>query len=231
MISEQTAWEAWLVQHPHFALTGGDDDADDSIDDDVDNDEEEFDSDESGDSDSEDGDSDNDDDSGEQARRLRKLERDNKRLQEKLEATIDLLNKKSSGEEEDGFVPEGYVPEEDYNILIDYLREDFVQNAIERGGPRNKDGSQKYQWESAEAVYRFLDLDDLEIDVASKTIDGLNDQLAAIADKYPFLLKGKSKAANGNGRTGRIPGKPGTREKHQVPSREAMLADFPAMAD
>lgn len=223
-------WEHWLVQHPDFTLSGGDDDGEDlDIDQDDDYEDDDYEDDaEARDSDSEDDDDDADDSSDDTARRLRNLEKDNRRLSRELEAATELLNKAAESEGSDGEPPEGFVAQEDYEALIDLLRTDYVQNAI--SGFTKKDGTPKWDWEDPSAVYKFLDVDELEIDVKSKTIDGLEDQLADIAERYPFMLKGNG-VSKSRGSTGKPPRKPGSRESHKDPSLEALAAEFPALID
>lgn len=222
-----TPWEAWLAAHPEFSLTGRDDDGDIEID----SDDEDSVAGSAGADDSEDDGADDDDDDADTARRIRNLEKDNRRLSRELEAAVELLNEKADKERssDDSTPPEGFVAQEDYDLLLELLRTDYVENAIDSF--KNKDGSAKWEWEDRSAVYKFLDIDELEIDVKSKVIDGLEDQLADIAERYPFMLKGKGSAKQGPGKTGTKPGKPGTREKKQDPSTEALVAEFPALVD
>ena len=222
----KATWEAWLAAHPEFSLVGNDD-GDDGEDFDVDDQDSESD----GADDGEDDNSDDDDDVDGTTRRISRLEKDNARLSRELQAAIELLNEKADKEKSEGTeTPEGFVPQEDYDTLLELLRTDYVESAI--SGFKNKDGSAKWEWEDTSAVYKFLDIDELEIDIKSKKIHGLEDQLADIAERYPFMLKGnKSSTDRKPGKTGVKPGKPGTREKKSDPSLEALIAEFPAMVD
>lgn len=219
-------WEIWLSQNPQFAFVGKDSDGDDSYDDSYDS--EDSSDDESFDSDVDD-DSDDSDDAPDTSARLRKLEADNKKLSRELEAAMDLLNNAADRENDSDEDPEGFVPQEDYDALVDLLRTDYVENAI--SGFRRKDGSPKWDWQDPSAVYKFLDIDELEIDVKSKTIDGLEAQLADIADRYPFMLKDSNRRGSGSGSTGKPPRGSGSREKKGNPSLEALIAEFPALID
>lgn len=224
------AWENWLIQHPEFSFAGKDsgDDVGEYDDTDVE-DSGEDDDDADGDLDAED----DDDDAGpsDTARRLRNLEKENKRLSRELEAAVELLNSVDEGGSSSDDAPEGYVPQEDYDALVELLRTDYVQNAI--SSYTKRDGTPKWDWEDPSAVYKFLDVDQLEIDVKSRTIDGLEDQLADIAERYPFMLKnrGAVQKREGSGMTGRVPRRSGAREQSKNPSLEALVAEFPALVD
>lgn len=222
-------WELWLSQTHEFSFAGKDSDGEydaegfgyeDDAEDDSTNSSE-------SDGDGSDGDDDGADDT---SRRVRRLESDNKKLSRELEAAIELLNKAAENEGIPEDAPEGFVPQEDYDALIDLLRTDYVEHAI--ASFRKKDGSPKWDWEDPTAVYKFLDIDELEIDVKSKVIDGLEEQLADIAERYPFMLKnGSRRRDNGNGSTGKPPRKSGARERISNPSIEALVAEFPALVD
>lgn len=224
------AWENWLGQHPEFSFAGKDSDVEDATEEfGYDDDNAEDDTDERRDVTDRDGDSDDDDDESDSSRRLRRLESDNKKLSRELEAAVELLNQAAASEGSSEDSPEGFVPQEDYDSLIDLLRTDYVENAI--SGYKKKDGTPKYDWEDASAVYKFLDIDELEIDVKSKKIDGLEEQLADIADRYPFMLKSGKRREAGSGSTGKPPRKSGAREQFKNPSIEALVAEFPALVD
>lgn len=222
-------WEIWLSQTPEFSFAGKDSDGEydaegfeyeDDAEDNSTNSSE-------SDGDGSDGDDDGADDT---ARRVRRLESDNKKLSRELEAAIELLNKAAENEGGSEDAPEGFVPQDDYDALIDLLRTDYVEHAI--ANFRKKDGSPRWDWEDPTAVYKFLDIDELEIDVKSKVIDGLEEQLADIAERYPFMLKnGGRRRDTGNGSTGKPPRKSGARERISNPSIEALVAEFPALVD
>ena len=225
-------WEIWLHQNPEFSFAGKDSDGDDAEDYGYDDDQEV----ETSDDDDapsftnvNNGDDDDDDSDANVSRRIRRLEADNKKLSRELEAAMELLNKAADREGVSEDDPEGFVPQEDYDALIDLLRTDYVEHAI--ANYRKKDGSPKWDWQDPSAVYKFLDIDELEIDVKSKTIDGLEDQLADIAERYPFMLKDGSRRREGNGSTGKPPRKSGAREQSKNPSIEALVAEFPALID
>lgn len=221
------AWELWLDQNPAFSFAGKDSDGEES-DFDYEDDGQEAD-DEGPDFSTGDSGDFNDDSDGDTSSRLRRLETDNKKLSRELEAAMELLNNAADREGNFGDAPEGFVPQEDYDAIIDLLRTDYVEHAI--ANYRKKDGSPKWDWQDPSAVYKFLDIDELEIDVKSKTIDGLEDQLADIAERYPFMLKDNSRRREGNGSTGKPPRKSGAREAHRNPSIEALVAEFPALID
>lgn len=223
-------WEIWLAQNPSFSFAGKDSDGEDAVEYSGEND---YESDESGEDSGYD-DADRSDDSSDDAdeddtsRRIRRLENDNKKLSRELEAAVELLNQAADSEGSDE-APEGFVPQEDYDALIDLLRTDYIEHAI--ANFRKKDGSPKWDWEDPSAVYKFLDVDELEVDVKTRTIDGLEDQLADIAERYPFMLRSGGKRREGNGSTGKLPRKSGAREQHKNPSIEALVAEFPALVD
>jgi len=225
--AEIASWEAWLVSNPNFSLSGRDND---EVDVDVDEDDVDEDADSSGADDGEDDDSDGDgEDDGENAD-LERLKRQNKRLQKQIDSLTELLSKKADKQGDEDGAPEGYVSQEDYDSLFEILRTDFVENAI--SSFKNKDGSQRWAWEDPSAVYRFLDVDELEFDLSSRTIDGLEDQLKDIAARYPFMLKGNGKpGARNGGKIGSKPGKPGTREEKKDLTKDALVEDFPALVN
>lgn len=225
-------WEIWLSQTPEFSFAGKDSDGEydaenfDNYEDDAE------DQNDSGSGTISDGDGGDGDDDGadDTARRVRRLENDNKKLSRELEAAIELLNKAAENEGSGEDAPEGFVPQDDYDALIDLLRTDYVEHAI--ANFRKKDGSPRWDWEDPTAVYKFLDIDELEIDVKSKVIDGLEDQLADIAERYPFMLKNANRRREGgSGLTGKPPRKSGARERISNPSIEALVAEFPALVD
>lgn len=228
----KNAWELWLSQHPDFSFAGKDSDGQDAVDEiGYSDSEDDYEADESGQSDLADrnSDSDDDDDESDTSLRIRRLENDNKKLSRELEAAIELLNQAAASEGSSEDAPEGFVPQEDYDSLIDLLRTDYVEHAI--ASFTRKDGSPRWDWEDPSAVYKFLDIDELEIDVKSKKIDGLEEQLADIADRYPFMLKGGGKRRESTGSTGKPPRKSGAREYQKNPSIEALVAEFPALID
>lgn len=221
------AWELWLSQNSAFSFAGKDSDGDSDFGYEYEDDGE------TAEDDSEDTDrdsvDDDDDSDANTSSRLRRLEADNKKLSRELEAAMELLNTAAEREYGDD-APEGYVAQEDYEALIDLLRTDYVEHAI--ASFRKKDGSPKWDWQDPSAVYKFLDIDELEIDVKSKVIDGLEDQLADIAERYPFMLKnGGNSRREGSGSTGKPPRKSGAREQRRNPSIEALVAEFPALID
>lgn len=221
------AWELWLSQNLAFSFAGNDSDGEDSdfdyeYEDGEDNTEDDAENTARRSSD------DGDDNDADTSSRLRRLEADNKKLSRELEAAMELLNTAADREFESE-APEGFVPQEDYDALIDLLRTDYVEHAI--ASYTKKDGSPKWDWQDPSAVYKFLDIDELEIDVKSKVIDGLEDQLADIAERYPFMLKNGGNSRQGSGSTGKPPRKSGAREQHRNPSIEALVAEFPALID
>jgi len=220
------AWEYWLGQHPEFSFAGNDSDGEDASEYEYEDDTES--SDDSVDVSDRDVDTDDDDRESDSSRRLRRLESDNKKLSRELEAAVELLNQ-AADNEGSYESPDGFVPQEDYDSLIDLLRTDYVEHAI--SSYTKKDGTPKYDWEDASAVYKFLDIDELEIDVKSKKIDGLEEQLADIAERYPFMLKSGKRREVGSGSTGKPPRKSGAREQFKNPSIEALVAEFPALVD
>lgn len=224
---EQIDWNRWLLQNPGFVLAGRDNEDVETDDDDVDTD------DDDDDSDDDDSDDDDEDDAATHKARANRLQRKLDRQQ----AQIDLLTEKlaekdgAAGDKpKEGETPDGFVAQSDYDDLTDIIRTDFVEHAI--SGFKDKEGNPKWDWEDTSAVYKFLDVDDLEFDIESKTIDGLEDQLKAIAARYPFLLKGNGKnGGTRNGKTGTKPGKSGTREEQKNQTRDQLLTDFPALAN
>ena len=64
----------------------------------------------------------------------------------------------------------------------------YIQSQIESF--KDDDGNPRWEWEDAETVYALLDRSELEVDIETGEIDGLEDQLEDLAkSKGHFLLK------------------------------------------
>ncbi|ACI06387.1 hypothetical protein GUMBALL_13 [Mycobacterium phage Gumball] len=87
---------------------------------------------------------------------------------------------------------------------------------------RDKDGNPKWDWEDPETVFALLKTADLEVDVETGEIDGLEEQLRDLARNKPFLLRQRSSR---RGASGKVPG--GSSDKKK-PSREDLASDFSA---
>lgn len=161
-----------------------DDDVDDEDDDDEDDDEDEDDDDEEA-------------DVGELRREIRSLNRD---LDEALDIIQDLEDRLSG--EDGGSEGREAELEERVEELEALLNGQLVRNAI--SSFKNKDGSKRWDWEDPEIVFRLLDADDIDIDIESGEIDGLEEQLVAIAKQKPFLLRDGQRTPGGS--TGSRPG-------------------------
>ncbi len=227
-MSQSTLWEGWLALNPEFSFVGSDEVEEDSSDSAEDSEDDSEDDGPSGDVDGEDDSSSDDDDDDDTNARLKRLEKKNSKLSKQLEAALELLNKNNDGEA--GKAPEGFVAQQDYDDAVEALSEMAIHNAISNG-PKNKDGSPKYDWEDPAVVMKFIDMDEVEFDLKSKSVEGIDDQLAEVAERYPFMLKDKGKRTPAPGKSGTRPRKQGTREVVQTPSEASLLVDFPAMKE
>lgn len=83
-------------------------------------------------------------------------------------------------------------------VLETNLKRNLVETAILR--------DQKYVWHDSESVYAALAHEDIDIDLQTRSIDGLEDELDRIAGEKPFLVKSiikkSTKTTGGNSKTG-----------------------------
>lgn len=70
-------------------------------------------------------------------------------------------------------------------------RNTAIRNAILAEG--QKDGADRRVWHSADNVLSQIDMDAIDYDPESGTIEGVSDELSRIADEQPFLVKEKGK--------------------------------------
>lgn len=92
-------------------------------------------------------------------------------------------------------------------------------------------GSNKHQWQSAEAAQRLADLSDVKIDDDGK-VTGLDKALDKLAKDHPYLLKPTDNGGQGGGKNGSSGAPAGSTGKGNETrdSRAAIAARFPAAA-
>ncbi|AHN84027.1 head scaffolding protein [Mycobacterium phage Hawkeye] len=213
----------WLLA-AGIALSGHDDDdsgIDSGFDSDVDDDADGSD----GDPDDRDDDGDFDDSDGDDRDFETELKDAKKELREVKRDLADALemleeNESNSGDyDDDTEVSELRKENEAMRAL---LNGPYIQSQI--NGFRNKDGSPRWDWEDTETVYALLHTKDLEVDVETGEIDGLEDQLEELAKKKPFLLRKKNTT---RGSSGKPPGDTGNGSKKK-PTAKDLASDFSA---
>jgi hypothetical protein len=216
----------WFIES-NLTLSGGD--AEDGVDDDESNSGgDDSNSGEDGASGSDDDGNDGDDSGDADVRdkvskekaKSRDLRKQLRETQEKLaEATENLQARDQSDVER-----ELQETKDQLDSVRDLLNGPYMQSKI--NDFKDSKGNPRWDWEDAETVFALLDRSDLEVDLRTGEIDGLEDQLEDLAARKPFLLK--TKKAPGSSKSGTPPGNPGS-GKSKKPSREALSADFPAM--
>ena len=222
----------WLLRSG-VALVGadegesGDVDADDA---EVDEDEDESDGVSDGDSDGEDDDdSDSNDSDRDLESELRKAKRELRKTKRDLDEALDMLeeNENSSGRGSNDDEDDSEVASlrEENDQMRKLLNGAYIEQQISNF--RDKEGNPRWDWEDPETVFALLDRSDLEVDVETGEIDGLEEQLEDLAKKKPFLLKDKSRSRSGSkgGSSGKPPGKSGA-GKPKPTSRETLASDF-----
>lgn len=208
---------------------GGDVDVDSEEDSDGDEDSDLDDSDRDGDGDDEDRDEDDEDEDededGESSAAYRRLERQNRRLQQDLDEAMELLEEAGDREREldtdEERTAEVVSLRQENEDLRAILNGQYVKNAI--GSMKNRDGSPKYDWIDIEDVFNALDADDIDIDIETGEIDGLEDQLADIASRKPHWLRSKRRTERkreSSGSSGSGPSGSGRRSGHSKTREE-----------
>jgi len=97
----------------------------------------------------------------------------------------------------------------------------------------------KVTWHDVDVVISALNLDDVDIDVESGTVEGLSEELKRVAREKPFLVKSKAgerrKNDDGNGgqqqrgSSGNNPGGAGHQQNQQVTQRDSLLKKYKAL--
>jgi len=138
---------------------------------------------------------------------LREKEKENQQLKARLTA---LENKDKNGDvdEETRAKIEGPINEK-YTKLLNSSRNTAIKNAILAEG--QKDGEAQRVWHSAETVISQMNMDDIDFDPESGSIEGVSEELDRIATEQPFLIKstGKAKRQNKKEQQEGNQGKPG----------------------
>ena len=121
---------------------------------------------------------------------------------------------------------------------LDTVKRMAIRSAIEKDAVQNEKGEASPRaWYDVNMVERELDQSKLSVDISDFTVGGLQEQLDAIAEKSPFLVK-SSENRSGNGRqpnsyqaSGQTPqsSATGTGAENQASEESKMLADFPAL--
>lgn len=119
------------------------------------------------------------------------------------------------------------------------LRKNLLETAILKDDKR--------EWHDVASTIANLDMDGVEIDLESGTVEGLKEELTRVAKEKPFLVKStkgtKKENQNGNesgqgnqngagtkqGASGVNPGGAGQQTKQQIASRDDMIKRFPAL--
>lgn len=121
---------------------------------------------------------------------------------------------------------------------METVRRMAIRSAIERDAVQNEKGEASPRvWYDVNMVEGQLDKSKLSVDLNDFSVGGLQEQLDAIAEKSPFLVKG-SENQSSNGRqpnsyqpSGQTPqsSATGSGTENQVTEENKMLADFPAL--
>lgn len=168
---------------------------------------------------------------------LRAKEKENLELQKRIEA---LENKDKNGEvdEETRAKIEGPINEK-YTKLLNSSRNTAIKNAILAEGQR--EGESQRVWHSADTVLSQMNMDEIDFDPESGSIEGVSEELDRIAEEQPFLIKSKGKPKrqdkkenDGNqgkrGASGNQPGGAGRQVQGLDAKRKKELSDrFPMM--
>lgn len=87
-----------------------------------------------------------------------------------------------------------------YEALAKLMETSYLDTAIAKlSNAKQKDGSPKYDWNDADAVRAFLDMDAIKLDIDTGEVDGLKEQLAAIAKDKPWMLVPVQSEGDGSG--------------------------------
>lgn len=120
----------------------------------------------------------------------------------------------------------------DYEGQQSTVRRMAIRQAIERDAL--EDGT-KRSWYDVNMVEGQLDYDKLSVDLNDFTVGGLSDQLSALAEEKPFLVKASETQGDGkkpgNSPSGQAPqsSATGTQEQDRSATEAQMLRDFPAL--
>lgn len=104
-----------------------------------------------------------------------------------------------------------------------------IQNMAVRNAINEND---KFKFQNVRLVMRELDYDDLDIDLDTGDVDGLEGQLRKIAKEMPYLVKGKSGSSEQGGKpapTGRNPGNGS--QAPAVTEEKELLKKYPFLAN
>ena len=87
-----------------------------------------------------------------------------------------------------------------YEALAKLMETSYLDTAIAKlSNAKQKDGSPKYDWNDADAVRAFLDMDAIKLDIDTGEVDGLKEQLSAIAKDKPWMLVQPQTEGEGSG--------------------------------
>lgn len=119
------------------------------------------------------------------------------------------------------------------------MRKNLLETAILKDDKRD--------WHDVDSTIASLDLDGIEIDLESGTVEGLKEELTRVAKEKPFLVKStkgaKKETTNGSGSSqgdqngasvkqgasGVNPGGAGQQTKQLIASRDDLVKRFPAL--
>jgi hypothetical protein len=89
---------------------------------------------------------------------------------------------------------------EKYEKLLKIVETSVIDTAITNlSNAKDKQGNPKYNWQDVEAVRAFLKRDDIQLDLDTGEVTGLDTQLKDIASKRPYLLVTKQEQDDQNG--------------------------------
>lgn len=182
---------AWLTVLAVGPIFGGDDDPDDTDDAGAENaDDEEVDEDDESDE-SDEGEEDEpkgktpEEKLRDSRRKLREERRRNRQLEADLQVALEMAESGEGSNDDDAesdLLEAYHELQNNYSEAISLLEGMAVEKAI---------GNSKHQFEDTETVLALIDAQDLEVDLRTGEVDGLEDQLEDLAKKKPFLLKKK----------------------------------------
>lgn len=159
-------------------------------------------------------------------RRLKNAERKEK---EQLAARLAEMEKAGKTKEEQEQIEIKTLRSEN-SKLTKYLEKNTLRSAIL--------GNEKYKWYNIDDAIRDLDLDDLDIDLESGEVDGLDSQLKALAKKKPYLLKdGQDASGDQQGgttsgsRTGYNPRGGQRKKSRDATNTEELLKRYPSLRE
>lgn len=144
-----------------------------------------------------------------EAKRIRELEEknadlvkkhgDEKKRADKAEKTV--TDKEREGmEEAQRTEAERDDFKQKYEKLLKIVETSVIDTAITNlSNAKDKQGNSKYNWQDVEAVRAFLKRDDIQLDLDTGEVTGLDTQLKDIASKRPYLLVTKQEMDEQNG--------------------------------